>query len=64
MELLEEVLGQEGEDGVFGGADAVVWVGAVRVLSTGHVRRHHVVGHHHPCPGLLRRLYDTKCGNM
>lgn len=56
MELLEEVLGEEGEDCVLGGADAVVGVGAVGVLARRHVGRHHVVGHYHTRPALLWHL--------
>ena len=45
VELLKQVLGEEGERGVLGGADVVVEVGAVRVVGGGSgVRGEGMVG--------------------
>lgn len=57
MKLLEEILGNEGEQRVLGGTDSVVRVGPVRVLAPGYVGRHHVVGHQDARSGFLGNLF-------
>lgn len=53
MELFEEVFGEEGEQRVLGGADAVVAAGSVGMVFGGRVRGNEVVGHDGAEAGLL-----------
>lgn len=57
MELLKQVLGQEGEQRVLGGADGVVGEGLVGVDLA---RSHHMIWHHQSRPPFLGALRWTR----